>query len=511
MAKTTTLYSNNARTTLGSNITSTAVSFTVASAAAFPTISTAGQSFYVTLFDSVNIEVVLVTSVSGSTFTVTRAQDGTTASAFAAANTVVSHRLIAANIRNFARIDDHMGSLSGLAALTSPSTMNGNSYVTGDVSAEGAFITAVANTTSNIWSFVGYPAQVYSGTVGAGASTTSIALATATTILPDQNSLAYIVQFTSGTQQGQARLIGSMTSSTIVPSVAFASAPGSTDTYVVYRAVGHNVTAQIHQQAQMLDPTYVTSTINYSIGDKRLNAGSFQMYDGTNWNNYVLNYVASSPATVGSYSVAPVNGGYAGFDFTGAFHSQSFLASSTTKSSGVYSAADATWDWRWDAGVLAVGEVPYGLVTGTPNMSLYALLASPSFSGVPTAPTASTGTGTSQLATCAFVKNNSPVFTGNATAGTKTDVNSGIIEQWFEYFAAGAGGGIITVPYPVAFLSTAARPFVSLFDANLGSLGASNFVSANPVTFSLTGCTINIGQNGGGTRDVTLSIFVRGT
>jgi len=37
------------------------------------------------------------------------------------------------------------------------------------------------------------------------------------------------------------------------------------------------------------------------------------------------------------------------------------------------------------------------------NFALYALLNSPAFTGVPTAPTAATGTATTQLATCAFV------------------------------------------------------------------------------------------------------------
>jgi hypothetical protein len=40
-----------------------------------------------------------------------------------------------------------------------------------------------------------------------------------------------------------------------------------------------------------------------------------------------------------------------------------------------------------------------------PNLSLYALLASPSFSGVPTAPTATAGSATGQIATTAFVAN----------------------------------------------------------------------------------------------------------
>lgn len=509
MAKSQTLYVNNGRTTLGSTITTSSVSFTVADPSVFPTSLSAGQFFYVTLFDNVNIEIVKVTAVAGSTFTVTRAQDGTTAHAFTAAVTTVGQRLIAANLANFARLDDRMGPLAGIASLALPSTMNGNSYVLGDNAADSTYVTAVANVGLDIWSFSTYPAIVYSSTAGAGASTTVINVATATTVLPDQTSSAYILQFTSGALKGTARFISSMTSSTITLGSALGGVPGSSDTYNIYRHVGSNTSKASAEQRQLLDPTYVTSSINYVVGDKRLNAGSFQQYDGASWNNYVLNYVASTPATIGSYNVAPVNGGMAGFVFTGSFHNQSLLASTTTKASGVYSAADAVWDWRWDAGVLAVGTVPYANVSGTPNLTVYAPIASPTFTGTPAAPTASAGTNTTQIATTAFVSG-SIVFTGDETQGTKKHINSGIIEQWFEYFAAGAGGGIVTISYPTAFITSAAKPTVSLFDSNLGSLGASNFVNASVVSSSLTGCTVNIGQNGGGNRDVTLSIFVRG-
>jgi hypothetical protein len=511
MAKTQSLYANNARTNLGGDITAVAVSFTVGSVAGFPTISTAGQYFYVTLDDLVHIEIVKVTSVAGSTFTVVRGQEGTTASAFTAATpTVVSHRLTAADLTNFARIDDHMGALGSITGLGLPSTMNGNSYVLGDNSADNTYVTAIANTGLDLWSFTTYPAQMYSGTVGAGATTTVINLATATTLLPDQSSLAYIIQLTSGSQKGQARFVSAISSSTITVNAAFSSAPGNTDTYAVYQHVGSNTLTYNNQRATLLDPAYVTPTTNPILGAKRLTTGNFQMYDGAAWNAYPLNYIPSTAAVVGSFNITGSAGGYAGLDFTAAFHGQSVLASTTAKQSGVYSAADSTWDWRWDAGVLTVGTVPYASVSGTPNLAVYAPINNPTFTGVPAAPTAAAGTNTTQIATTAFVRG-SEVFTGNATSGTRTNTASGIIEQWFESFQSAAGGGIVSISYPVAFATSAAKPFVSLYDNNLGGLGASNFVNASVVSSSLTGCTVNIGQNGGGTRDVTLSINVRGT
>lgn len=509
MAKTKTLYTNNARTTLGSTITSSSVSFTVSDPSSFPSISSAGQFFYVTLYDTVNIEIVKVTSVSGSTFTVTRGQGGTTANAFVAATTVVSHRLTAADLQSFARAGDSMVQLPSITGLALPSTVDPTSYILGD-SADDTAVLAIANTGSNIWSFTGYEANVYSGTAGTGATTTSILLANAQTILIDNNPQAYIIQFTSGALQGTARYLGIITSNYFAPTAAFSVAPGASDTYIIHRHIANNISTQLTQLTQMLDPAYVTSSLSYVSGAKRLNAGNVEMYGGSSWLPYVLNYVPASPTTVGGYSVPGATAGYAGLSFTGSYHSQTFLLSATATMSGVYRIADSAWDWRWDNGTLAVGTVPYANVSGTPNMALYAPIASPTFTGTPAAPTAANGTSTTQLATTAFV-NNAIVFTGNATQGTKTYVASGIIEQWFESFQSQAGGATVSISFPVAFVNSVARPFVSIYDANMSTLGSSNFVAAQIVSYSKTGCVVNIGQNGGGLRDVTLSISVRGT
>lgn len=58
----------------------------------------------------------------------------------------------------------------------------------------------------------------------------------------------------------------------------------------------------------------------------------------------------------------------------------------------------------------------------TAALALKADLASPTFTGTPSAPTAATATNTTQLATTAFVQNNkvSPAFTGTPTAPTAT-------------------------------------------------------------------------------------------
>ena len=100
-------YANNAVTTLASGITAVATSMTVASATAFPTLA-AGEYFYCTLTDaatSLVIEIVKVTAVSGTTFTITRAQDGTTASAYILGDNV-QLRLTRANLLNFPLLNE---------------------------------------------------------------------------------------------------------------------------------------------------------------------------------------------------------------------------------------------------------------------------------------------------------------------------------------------------------------------------------------------------------------------
>lgn len=79
------LFTNNAATTLASGISSSDTSLTVLSATGplFPNPS-AGQFFFCTLQNTAGtvVEIVKVTARSSDTFTIVRAQEGTTAAAF---------------------------------------------------------------------------------------------------------------------------------------------------------------------------------------------------------------------------------------------------------------------------------------------------------------------------------------------------------------------------------------------------------------------------------------------
>jgi hypothetical protein len=84
-------FTNNAATTLASSILIGATSLTVASStgALFPTL-TGTNFFYCTLQNTAGttVEIVKVTARSTDTFTIVRAQEGTTASAFASGDKV---------------------------------------------------------------------------------------------------------------------------------------------------------------------------------------------------------------------------------------------------------------------------------------------------------------------------------------------------------------------------------------------------------------------------------------
>jgi hypothetical protein len=99
-------FTNNATSTLASGIASGDVSLTVSSGqgALFPTLG-GGDYFYCTLSNVANtIEIVKVTARSTDTFTIVRAQDNTTASAFVTGDKV-ELRLVAAVLSNTAILD----------------------------------------------------------------------------------------------------------------------------------------------------------------------------------------------------------------------------------------------------------------------------------------------------------------------------------------------------------------------------------------------------------------------
>lgn len=126
--------SNNASSALtGSILTgSTSIAIDATDAALFPTLS-AGDWFPLTIVDTAgNREIVKVTARSGGTLTVTRAQEGTTARAFAAGSKC-DLRLTAAAIQELGAVDNDPA-LTAASATKAPSQSAVKTYVDGLIS-----------------------------------------------------------------------------------------------------------------------------------------------------------------------------------------------------------------------------------------------------------------------------------------------------------------------------------------------------------------------------------------
>lgn len=144
------LYANNAASRLAASITNVATSFSVTAGhgARFPAIS-GGDYFYATLMDSAgNLEVVKVTARATDTFTVTRAQEGTTARAYAV-NDIVELRITKAMLDDF-KTDTRAGNAATATALQTARTIGGVSFNgTANINLPGVNAAGNQSTTGN--------------------------------------------------------------------------------------------------------------------------------------------------------------------------------------------------------------------------------------------------------------------------------------------------------------------------------------------------------------------------
>jgi ribosomal protein L18 len=138
-------FANNAFGTLSAGITNSATSITLSSGqgARFPTLAV-GDYFYATLIDtSNNLEIVKVTARSTDVLTATRAQDNTTARAFAIGDRI-ELRITAATLEEVVSgatvLTDQSPQLGGNLDLNSQDiTGTGNIDITGDIDASSEF------------------------------------------------------------------------------------------------------------------------------------------------------------------------------------------------------------------------------------------------------------------------------------------------------------------------------------------------------------------------------------
>ena len=226
------LFANNCNTTLNGGITAVATSMVVTSAAGFPA-PTGSQYFYCTLADAATqttIEIVKVTAVSGTTFTIVRGQDGTTGTIFAS-GAVVSLRLVAASLNDFPKLDE-ANTFTGANAYGTPASIvltnasgtasiNINGTVGATTASTGAFTTLSASSTVSGTGFSTYLASppAIGGTAAAAGKFTTLAATGVFTASSGTAALPSIVTLsgsTSGLYSSTANVLGVAISATSI-------------------------------------------------------------------------------------------------------------------------------------------------------------------------------------------------------------------------------------------------------------------------------------------------------
>lgn len=259
-----------------------------------------------------------------------------------------------------------------------------------------------------------------------------------------------------------------------------------------------------------LDPAYTTVTspptnaVRYNSANKR-----WEMYNGTSW----VELIASATDAF-NMTVTGVRGG----NFYGTITNNGTISGGTVNATTLQAAGSAAWTAATLTNLNQLTNGP-GFI-GASALSAYALLASPTFTGVPAAPTAAVNTNTTQLATTAYVMNQSyltaaaaaasyaalasPALTGvptapTATAGTNTTqiaTTAYVIGQGYAPLGgAGASGtwgisisGVAASASAVAWANVTGHPTaVSAFTNDSGyitSAGTSAACSGNAATAS---------------------------
>ena len=141
-------FTNNASTTVATGINTTATSLVVASAAGFPALSGSGDYCYLTIQQAAgtNVEVVKATALSSNTFTIVRAQDGTSAGSWSVSD-VVELRVTAALLTDIVDAATHDSSVLSVDSTNNRVGVNDTTpSVTLDISGTDAIALPVGTT-----------------------------------------------------------------------------------------------------------------------------------------------------------------------------------------------------------------------------------------------------------------------------------------------------------------------------------------------------------------------------
>ena len=208
------LFTNNAATTLASSILVGATSLTVAAGqgALFPTLAGSAY-FYCTLSNTAGttIEIVKVTARSTDTFTIVRAQDNTTASAFTAGDKV-ELRLTAIDLQNFPQLDS-TNTFAQAQTFTSPIAIASGGTGASTLAGANIAVTNAANSFTAKQSFNGATATLASSFINATETSTISATAATGTINYDVTTQSVLYYTTSASANWTLNIRGNGTTS----------------------------------------------------------------------------------------------------------------------------------------------------------------------------------------------------------------------------------------------------------------------------------------------------------
>lgn len=401
-------FTNFAESTLASAILAADTSITVGDASKFPALAV-GEFCRLTIFDGTNVpEIVEVSAIVGNTLTVVRAKEGTSAVAWGAGAKIrLSHT--AESLESlFTRLEILWGGTStgsANALAINPDTAL-TAYADGQVflfKSSASANTGAATLAVGLLSAI--PIKKLDGVTAltAGdipASTICmVVIASSTAILVQPNPQ-------SGALSGTSLAVsGASSFNDVTVNGALSISSPANDDNSLHAATTKWVLARIVEYL-------AASVLDFSGTISVPNASNFSSFlHGTSTKVSLLHATVSDTVEVGSASTGAV------YFVAGASSTDMYAGTDgylRTKTAGP---GDNTTKAASTAFVTAA--IAAGLGSG------YAPLASPTFTGTPSAPTATAGDSTTKLATTAFVATSfaplaSPTFSGTPLAPTPT-------------------------------------------------------------------------------------------